>query len=536
MLTKPNLTFWQIWNMSFGFLGIQFGFALQNANVSRIFQSLGADVDQIPILWLAAPITGLIIQPIIGYMSDRTWSRIGRRRPYFLVGAILASLALLIMPNSPALWVAAGVLWILDASINISMEPFRALVADMLPNHQRDLGFSIQTFFIGVGSVIASMLPYLLTKMGVSSEVSGNQTIPESVEISFYLGAFAFITAVVWTVIKTKEYPPEEFKKQFEGVPEFKGGFRHGASEIWHDFKAMPKTMVQLAFVQFFSWFALFAMWIYTTAAVTSHVYDLALTKENVTELKTVLAQVEQEATAKFATAPDKSFFAKLFEGDAKSAALGKIAAIKDDLTTAETKLNNNVEKVTISPRMINFFRADATKAKLQPNTVSRLDFMQAEYNKGGDWVGVCFAVYNGFSAIIALFIPVLSRRMNRKLLHSLALVIGGLGLISIFFITNENMLLVSMLGVGIVWSSILTIPYSILSGALPQDKMGIYMGIFNFFIVIPQIIAAGVLGLLVKYLFDNEAIYALVVGGLSMFVAALLVSVVKDNAQQVDS
>jgi maltose/moltooligosaccharide transporter len=534
MINKPQLTFWQIWNMSFGFLGIQFGFALQNANVSRIFQSLGADVDQIPILWLAAPITGLIIQPIIGYMSDRTWSRIGRRRPYFLVGAILASLALLIMPNSPALWVAAGVLWILDASINISMEPFRALVADMLPNEQRDLGFSVQTFFIGVGSVIASMLPYILTNwLGVSSEVTGNQTIPESVEISFYLGAFAFITAVVWTVIKTKEYPPEDFRKQFEGVPEFKGGFRHGASEIWHDFKAMPKTMVQLAFVQFFSWFALFAMWIYTTAAVTSHVYDLALTKENVGEFKQVLVQVEQETTTKFANYPDKSFLAKLFEGDEKGAAMHKISSIKDDVATAEAKFENKQEKVTISPRMINFFRGDAVKPKLQPTTSSRLDMMQSEYNKGGDWVGVCFAVYNGFSAFIALFIPMLSRLINRKLLHSLALAIGGLGLISIFFITNENMLLLSMLGIGIVWSSILTIPYSILSGALPQDKMGIYMGIFNFFIVIPQIIAAGVLGFMVKTFFDNEAIYALVVGGVSMFIAAILVSVVKDNQNQ---
>jgi maltose/moltooligosaccharide transporter len=374
------------------------------------------------------------------------------------------------------------------------------------------------------------MLPYILTNwLGVSSELTGNRTIPESVELSFYLGAFAFITAVVWTVIKTKEYPPDDFKKQFEDTPEFKGGFRHGAAEIWHDFKAMPKTMMQLAFVQFFSWFALFAMWIYTTPAVTSHVYDLTLTQENIVEMKEVLTQVEQETTAKFASHTPKGFISVLFEGDEKADAFKKIESIKYDVTTAEKKLANNQQKVSASPRVIGFFRGDIAKSKMKPETLLRLDNMQSQYNIGGDWVGVCFAVYNGFSAIIALFIPVLSRRINRKLLHSLALFIGGLGLISVFFITNESLLLVSMLGVGIVWSSILTIPYSILSAALPTDKMGIYMGIFNFFIVIPQIIAAGLLGFMLRTFFNNEAIYALVVGGVSMFIAAALVFVVND-------
>ncbi len=428
---KPHLSFWQIWNMSFGFLGIQFGFALQNANVSRIFQTMGANVDELALFWLAAPTTGLIIQPIIGYMSDRTWSRIGRRRPYFLVGAILASLALLIMPNSPTLWVAVGMLWILDASINVSMEPFRALVADILPPEQRNLGFAVQSFFIGTGAVIASMLPYILkTFFGIKDSNAAGQ-VPQSVELSFYLGAFAYITAVVWTVIKTKEYPPEELKKELENVPEVHG-FMNGVKEFFEDFIKIPATMIQLAFVQFFSWFALFAMWIYTTSAVTKHIYG------------------------------------------------------SEDTTSIA-------------------------------------------YNEGADWVGVCFAVYNGIAAIIAFTLPYFAQKTSRKTVHAICLVLGGISLTSIFFVRDANFLLISMLGVGIAWASILSIPYAILSGALPQNKMGIYMGIFNFFIVIPQITAAGILGFIVKTFFNNEAIYALVVGGVSMFIAAALVFVVKD-------
>ncbi|MDP3442438.1 MAG: MFS transporter, partial [Ignavibacteria bacterium] len=271
-MNKVRLGFWQVWNMSFGFLGIQFGFALQNANVSRIFETLGASIDEIPILWIAAPTTGLLVQPIIGYLSDRTWGRLGRRRPYFLVGAILASAALIVMPNSPALWVAAGMLWILDASINISMEPFRALVADLLPSEQRTTGFAVQSFFIGTGAIIASALPYIFTNwLGISNTAEPGH-IPDSVLYSFYIGAFAFLGAVSWTVFRTKEYPPKDMA-EFNRLKEENKGFLKGISEIFNSFVGMPKTMIQLAFVQFFSWFALFAMWIYTTPAVTHHIY-----------------------------------------------------------------------------------------------------------------------------------------------------------------------------------------------------------------------------------------------------------------------
>lgn len=430
-MQKPKLSFWQIWNMSFGFLGIQFGFALQNANVSRIFQTLGASIDDIPILWIAAPTTGLVVQPIIGYLSDRTWGKLGRRRPYFLTGAILASLALIIMPNSPALWIAAGMLWILDASINISMEPFRALVADLLPSEQRTTGFAVQSFFIGTGAVVASALPYMFTNwFGISNTAPEGQ-IPETVLYSFYIGAVAFFGAVLWTILKTEEYPPKDMI-QFELEKEKSRGFFTGIKEILNSFGEMPKTMVQLAYVQFFSWLALFAMWIYTTPAVTAHIYGTS-------------------------------------------------------------------------------------------DTTSQL------YNDGADWVGVLFAVYNGFAAVTAFLLPLMAKFTNRKTVHSISLIVGGLGLISFYFISNPDMLIISELGIGLAWASILAMPYAILAGSIPPQKMGVYMGIFNFFIVIPQIIAAAILGYIVKNFFGNEAIFALIIGGVSMFLAAVLVQFVHD-------
>ncbi len=494
---KPRLTFWQIWNMSFGFLGIQFGFALQNANVSRIFETLGAKIENIPILWIAAPVTGLIMQPIIGHMSDNTWNRLGRRRPYFLTGAILASIALLIMPNSPALWVAAGMLWIMDASINISMEPFRAFVGDMLPSEQRTTGFATQSFFIGTGAVIASLLPYVLTKWFHVQNTAPSGQIPLSVKLSFYVGGIVFISAVLWTIIRTKEYSPEElrdFSTEEKHVEEedlnlvkklsakgfftrgiiwiiagvavgliiyflklekelyiLSGGIgvfgliqvvtggliaggktKNGVVVVLRDLIMMPKTMGQLAVVQFFSWFALFSMWIYTTSAVTSHIYG---TKDPTSEL----------------------------------------------------------------------------------------------YNQGANWVGVLFAVYNGFAAVVAFLLPVIARFTNRKITHSMSLVAGGLGLISIILFKTPEMLILSMLGIGLAWASILAMPYAILTGSLPSNKMGTYMGIFNFFIVIPQIMAASILGFLVRNFYGGESIYALVTGGVSMFIAALLILFVKD-------
>jgi len=497
---KPRLSFWEVWNMSFGFLGIQFGFALQNANVSRIFETLGASVENIPILWIAAPVTGLLVQPVVGYFSDRTWNRLGRRRPYFLGGAILASLALIAMPNSPALWVAAGMLWIMDASINISMEPFRAFVGDNLPSAQRTTGFAMQSFFIGTGAVVASMLPWFLTRwFGVSNQAPEGM-IPDSVRLSFYLGAAVFFLAVAWTVFRSKEYSPEEMasfeenRERESTVPERRTAeeyARHGGSQIrmgamlvligavlswWlaheeayqvlvlsigtsvvglllaasgqlqrrgrydngfvtilNDFQDMPHTMKQLAWVQFFSWFALFAMWIYTTAAVTSHIYG----------------------------------------------------------TT---------------------------------------DTTSALFNEGANWVGVAFAAYNGVAAVVAFAIPVLARRTSRKIAHAVCLVAGALGLLSVFVLTDPRMLLASMVGVGIAWASILSMPYAILTGSLPPSKMGYYMGVFNFFIVIPQIVAAAVLGLIVGRFFGGEAIYALLVGGASLIVAAGLTLRVEDR------
>lgn len=494
---KPTLSFWQIWNMSFGFLGIQFGFALQNGNVSRIFETLGAKIEDIPILWIAAPVTGLLIQPIIGHMSDKTWNRFGRRRPYFLIGAILSTIALLLMPNSPALWFAAGMLWIMDASINITMEPFRAFVGDMLSEKQRTTGFAMQSFFIGIGAFVASWLPYMMTEYLGISNTAPEGVIPDSVKFSFYAGGLVFLVAVLYTVFKTKEYSPEElesFQKESKShsvneesftSSSIKSFFRKGIlwisagvvfillvflmnykSELYilggglalfgltqlysavairrgkvtsllvqvvNDLSQMPVTMKQLAFVQFFSWFALFSMWIYTTSAIAQHLYH------------------------------------------------------------------------TIDPTT-------------------------AAYNEAANWVSGMFGWYNLFAAGFAFLLPVMAKYTNRKITHSIALIIGGFSLASIYYLSDPTDLIFPMIGIGLAWSSILSMPYAILTGSLPVSKMGVYMGIFNFFIVIPQILAASILGFLVKQVFEGQAILALVLGGGSMVIAAMLSLFVKDS------
>lgn len=483
MTRKPELSFWQIWNMCFGFLGIQFGFALQNANVSRIFQTLGADVNDIPILWVAAPLTGLIVQPIIGHYSDRTWNRLGRRRPYFLAGAVLATLALLAMPNSPTLWMAAGLLWIMDASFNISMEPFRAFVGDQLPERQRPLGFSMQSVFIGVGAVVASLMPWMLAKVGVNN-VAPDGAIPDTVKYAFYAGGVVLMGTVLWTVLSTREYPPDQLRDFDDATDQtvvdasrawipgllllaagvlvllaiyhfalekelyvLVGGLLvFGALFVWlsatrstamlrqvmGDVYSMPHAMKRLAWVQFFSWFALFAMWIYTTPAVTA----------------------------------------------------------------------------------VQFGSSD-------PHS--------AAYNTGANWVGVLMAAYNGFAALAAIAIPLLVRRIGLRWSHLINLWLGGAGLLSFLFIRDPDWLLLSMVGVGFAWASILSLPYAMLSDNLPAQKMGVYMGIFNFFIVIPQLLAASVLGVLLRIFFNGQPIWALALGGTSLFLAGLCTLRVSD-------
>lgn len=563
---KPRLSFWQIWNMSFGFLGIQFGFALQNANTSRIFESLGADKDNLAILWLAAPVTGLLVQPIIGYYSDRTWHpKWGRRRPFFAIGAIIASIALVVMPNSPILWVAVGTLWLMDASINISMEPFRAFVGDMLPDEQRTKGFAMQSFFIGIGAIVASYLPYVFTNWIGLPNTTEDGSIAPSIKWSFYLGAIAFFGAVMWTVFSTKEYPPDDEKKEQEvdnnelvisrygpntyrnigialmtvgillilwfattgldkklfvvcgilvlfGLSYFiasymmkRGNHRLGFVQIVQDFQNMPKTMIQLAFVQFFSWFALFSMWIYSTAGVTSHIYNMKVDSNEIMELKQSL--------------------------DLNKRALDERLQIdlSEEIITLEQKVND-VNEAVVSMKLVNAFLKNKESLNISEEIISKLDYIQREYNTGADWVGALFGNYNGFAAIAALFLPWLAARLSRKLTHMISLCLGGIGLISFYFASNPNLLTISMIGVGIAWASILSMPYAILSAALPTNKMGYYMGIFNFFIVIPQIVAASILGFLVTQFFNSEFIYALVVGGVSMIISGFLTLLVTDK------
>ena len=582
VMKKPRLSFWEIWNMSFGFLGIQFGFALQNANVSRIFETLGASVEDIPILWIAAPVTGLIIQPIIGHLSDNTWNRLGRRRPYFLVGAILASLALIIMPNSPVLWVAAGMLWIMDASINISMEPFRAFVGDLLPSEQRTTGFAAQSFFIGIGAYVASSLPWMMTNWFNISNTAPEGQIPPSVKFSFYIGGFVFLAAVAWTVFTTKEYSPEEMEKfekseeeegqnidstedrevsasflsgrqfihavvgvvigaaittaviyyalekelfilgggsivygllmLYAGLTQRDGVSKNATVSVFNDLILMPKTMKQLAWVQFFSWFALFAMWIYTTAGVTSHIYDMKLNAAQVDELDQAVVTLESTGTE----------YTNLTEVD-------------EELEKYKTKFSSGQSQVVVSMKTVKFFLDEKklSSLSLERSTLDRLKYIRSQYNEGADWVGFAFGIYNLFAAMVAFLLPVMAKALNRKWTHAISLFVGAIGLMSIYIIDNPNLILVSMVAIGLAWASILSMPYAILAGALPAKKMGIYMGIFNFFIVLPQILASTVLGFLTASLFDGQAIFALILGGITWILAAVLTLLVDDVDQK---
>jgi len=427
MAKRPRLSFWQIWNMSFGFLGIQFGFALQNGNASRVLLTFGADVHELSWFWLVAPITGMIVQPIIGYMSDKTWTKLGRRRPYFLVGALLTSTALILMPNSPHLatfiapmFIGGGLLMIMDASINISMEPFRALVADKLPEEQHTLGFSVQTLLIGIGAVVGSWLPYMLGNwFGVSKEASSG-LVADNVTYSFYIGAFVLLSAILWTIFTTSEYPPEELVATAEVEEKPKKFF-------------IPPIMIKLLLVQFFSWFALFSMWVFTTPAVALKFYG----------------------------------------------------------TT---------------------------------------DPYSAPFGEAGDWVGILFGVYNGVSAIIALTLPLIAKRLSKKVTHALALCIGGLSLISFLVFTDPVYLIIPMVGIGIAWGSILAMPYAMLASSIPPKRMGIYMGLFNMSITIPQIVSGIFSGLILKYFFDNNPILCLVMAGVSMFLGAIAALFIKEK------
>ncbi len=445
---KPKLAMSQIINLSMGFLGIQMGFGLQNGNASRILSNLGADVHELSWFWLVAPFTGLIVQPIIGHFGDNTWTKLGRRKPYFLIGAVLAALGLVFLPNSSAvasegmatidflgisaiLWIGIGFLALMDASFNISMEPFRALVGDLLPKSQGTLGFSVQTILIGFGAVLGSFLPWIMTNLFDVSNVAPEGFVAPNVIYSFYCGAVILIATIIYTIVTTKEYSPEEFKKF---IPEPLVENKPRITDIFVDFINMPKRMRRLGWVQFFSWFALFTMWVYTTSAVATHHYGL------------------------------------------------------------------------------------------QPD-----DTKSAMFNEAGDWVGVLFGVYN-FAAIgFAFILTPLATLTSRKFVHIIALASGGFGLLSMYFISDPQWLIASMVGIGFAWASILAMPYALLLDSLPLNKMGVYMGIFNFFIVIPQIINGFIGGPIIRSFFDDYAIYYVVFGGVLFLLAALFTFRVKE-------
>jgi maltose/moltooligosaccharide transporter len=446
MKTKPKLNFWQIWNLSFGFLGVQFGFALQNANASRILTSLGADPHDLSFFWLVAPIMGLLVQPIVGAASDKTWTRLGRRTPYILIGAIISMLAMFFMPNAPLIIKAGGagalifgivMLALMDGSFNVTFQPFRALVADMTPDEQRNIGYSVQSFLINVGAVIGSALPFILTAAGIGNVPEAGKVAP-SVIWSFYIGGSLLLLSVLVTVFKTKEHPPKEFESYNNITEEDKAQ----KENFWKLLRNMPKTMQQLSVVQLFSWFPLFLMWVYSTTAISQHYFGVPI------------------------------------DFDAKT----------------ETD-----------------------------------EAIKTAYNTAGNWVGICFAVYSFVAAVFSVIMPKLIKLSSRKIIYSGALFLGGLGYLSAYVFNDRYMLLISMVGIGIAWAGILTLPYAILSGSIPAKRMGIYMGLFNLTVVVPQIISGVFGGPILKSFFGGQAIFILVLAGVIMILGALSVYFVKD-------
>ncbi|MDB2331455.1 MFS transporter [Alteromonas sp.] len=477
--TQPRLSFWQIWNVSFGFLGVQFGFALQNANVSRILTDLGADLHSLSLFWLVAPIMGLIVQPIVGSASDRTWNRLGRRRPFILVGAIAAVVGMILLPNAPIfvallapMLMGALMVALMDASFNVCFQPFRSLVSDMVPPSQRNIGYGIQSLLINIGAVVGSILPFVLTNViGLENTAQMGEVAP-SVMWAFYIGASVLLGSVIWTVIRTKEYSPEQYKK-YKGLDEDeaehgeKPSFVERLSGFFKLVVNMPTTMKQLAVVQFFSWFALFIMWVYTTPAITQHIW--------------------------------------------------------------------NVDKIWFDPAYI-------AAAPMVPEAVT------IAKGAAGDWVGILFAAYSVFAAIFSVFLARLADKFGRKTVYASSLALGGISYVSFLLFQDLNMvnvnllitevtvplgavkLLIPMIGVGIAWSAILAMPYAMLAGALPANKTGVYMGIFNFTVAAPQIVSGLTAGWIVSSVFDNEAKYIIVVAGVSMLLGAVSVFFVKEH------
>ncbi|MCH1931294.1 MFS transporter [Shewanella sp. A25] len=505
---QPELSFWQIFNMCFGFLGIQFGFALQNANVSRIFQTLGASIDDIPILWIAAPLTGLIVQPIIGYLSDNTWGRLGRRRPYFLIGAVFTTLALFIMPHSPTLWIAAGMLWIMDASINIAMEPFRAFVGDNLPKRQRTQGYAMQSFFIGIGAVVASALPYILSNYFGVANTAAEGEIADSVKYAFYFGGAVLFLAVAWTVFSTKEYSPEEL-----------ASFHFDESNPVETATGRSRSQQQYQLGGY--------IWMGLGALFTLAIWTQDLDKQLYILSLGILAFGPLQLYCAMRLRPNVSL-----DHLQTPKSRGLVFSVVDDMF--------HMPKAMKQLAVVQFFSWFALFAMWIYSTAAvtsyhygSTDVLSKAYNEGADWVGVLFASYSGFSAIAALFIPQLAKRIGIRLTHTFNMSCGGVGLISFYFIQEPSLLWLPMIGVGIAWASILSVPYAMLSGALPTKKMGVYMGIFNFFIVIPQLLAASVLGLILNTLFEGKPIYALVMGGVLMICAGIAVLFVEQGETQ---
>lgn len=493
MTGKPRQNFWGLWNISFGYFGIQLAFALQNANVSRIFQSLGSDVDDLAFLWIAGPVTGLLVQPLIGYHSDRTWGRLGRRRPYFLAGAVLTALALMGLPNAGYVLLAAAFLWMLDASLNVAMEPFRAFAGDMTPDSQRAQAFAVQTWFIAAGAVVGSLAPALFNWLGIAN-IAPAGTIPPSVRYSFYLGAVAIVLTVAWTIYRVREYSPEEMTA-FEN-----------RADPGHDLRDEPLLYPKTG-----------PGWVLAGAATLGLVQVFDLDRQ----LYVLGAALIAFGAIQIMVRTTRSS--------------GALAHIISDLARMPVQMKQLA--IVQFFTWIGFFIVWIyTTPVVAEQAFGATDTSGAAYNAGADWVGVMFAFYNGVAALAAMVLPLMARRIGNVATHAIGLLCGAASFIGMLLLRDPHLLLLPMIGIGIAWASVLSMPYVILTRALPSQKYGIYIGIFNFFIVIPQLVVATLMGGIMRSFFPGEPRWTMLVGGLMMAVAAGAMLLVrethKDDAQ----
>ncbi len=523
MKTKPDLSFWKLWNLSFGFFGVQIAYALQSANVSRIFTTIGADPHDLSYFWILPPLMGLVVQPIVGMMSDRTWNRFGRRLPYLIIGAIIAVVVMCLLPNagsfhftvSSAILFGLVALMLLDTSINMAMQPFKMLVGDMVNEKQKGLAYSIQSFLCNAGSIVGYIFPFVLMWLGIKN-VAPSGVVPDTVIWSFYLGAAILLICVIYSLIKVKEWPPKLYN-EYKNVTEIK---EKPSFNVISLLRNAPTTFWTVGIVQFFCWFAFLFLWTYTTNTVAHNAF-------NTPEVETItgIAYDGENYNAKYLIANDSVI---LIDHGKKTSDFLDTAQGSFVLTTADIVVTNpdgTLDMNDTSSHMID----DASKCSFISKTI--LDASSHQYNDAGNWVGLLYAVQAVGSVLWAVALP---RFRSRKFSYILSLLLGAAGFIMTAFFTSKWLLFIAFVLIGCAWAAMLAWPFTILTNSLKGGNIGAYLGLFNCTICIPQIVAALVGGWILSLLSTPGQVapeyLMMMVAGISLIIGSACVFLIKEH------